>query len=99
MPEKLPAETNEYEQRVLAEMDRLRERREQLLHSPLTGEAFVLPPSTEKGLRQVAEENVQSKIREVGKKQEKEKIKEYIKAEGLTEAELEEIAKKRLRNK
>ncbi len=97
MPEKLPSEPNEYEQRVLAEINRLRERREQLLHSPLTGEAFVLPPSTEKGLRELAEENVQYQIKEKQKEQEKEKIKEYIKAKGLTEEELEEIAKKRIK--
>lgn len=96
MAEKIPLEPSDFEELIAVEMDRLREERDSVLHSPATGNAIELPPSTEEGLRKMAEKEVQLKIQEEQKRQRKEKIKKSIKAEGLTEEELEKIARERL---
>lgn len=93
-PSKGPEETA-FEKRVLEEMNSLREKRERPQESP-SGKVNI-PPPTEEGLRKMAEINVRLIMESEKRKGELEKEKKHIVMEGLTEKELEEIAKKRIK--
>lgn len=87
MKERLPSQPeNEFERQVLEEKERLRNKRDELLKSPIT----------EESLQKMAERNVKLRIEDEKRKREMEKEKRHISAEGLTEEELEKIAKKRI---
>ena len=107
MTEKFPIRPEEpqkptFEQLVLLEMEKLRKERDETLHSKDTSKmmgGMHLPPMSEQGLRKMAERNVSAMLREKKRQEAIKREQKYIQAEGLTEEELEKIAKERLEKK